>query len=300
LGLIIVVAIGYSKFSRHREERVIANQQVLREKQRLAQQQERAQREAQERERRVQFDRLRQLGVRAVSINAAAADPFRQLGTWLKVTSEPESAEVFFDWARLGTTPLWLNSANLTGLLVVLKEERTAWFSDITNTNDHALTAKLLPRNRDVTSPRLVLVPISEIAKDAMPQLRAGLLRYGLNTIKVNDTDEFLRLERDAGGLTNRAFRAWTSVKYGGDFLLRTAVHEQSRSLDVQSSALAGSVKVFVDIELDFYDLSTGDHLAHLAASESAFATHQARGFDEALNAAVRRAGHELQEMLKK
>jgi hypothetical protein len=327
LGLVVVVSIGYAKYTRDQEKRDIAYQQALREQQQqearrqaLAEQKRREaqrikaereretqrqieeaarrQREAQERQRLAKLDHLRQLGVRGVSIEAAATDPFRNFGIWLKITSEPAHAEVFFNWNSLGSTPLWLNSERLSGFLVVAKDGHDAWYGQITYHENQEFTARLSPRPPP-TSTRLALFPATDLTHRVWSFLRADLLKYGFTVVGAEDADEFQRIERDAGGLANPGFRAWARAKYGSDFLLRASVREQSRGLNVASSALADTLRVFVDIEFDLYDLATGEQMALITATASTFATHHERGLHEALAAAVADAGPELQEALK-
>jgi hypothetical protein len=63
---------------------------------------------------------------------------------------------------------------------------------------------------------------------------------------------------------------------------------------------LAGTVRVFVDLDFDVYDLRTGEHLAVITAAESAFGIDHMQGFEKALEAVTTDAVHKLQAQLKR
>jgi hypothetical protein len=187
----------------------------------------------------------------------------------------------------------------LSGLLVVAKEGRTAWFDDITYGGNDRLTATLSPPPVQADA-RLLFVPLTDSTDRTASHVRSALLKHGLRVEGVDDPADFNRLERDAGGIANRGFRAWVRAKYGGDMLLRGSVREQSRGINIQSQALAGTLKVFVEVEFDVVDLTTGEHRAFITGSASVFATQQARGFQEAFDAAMGDAGAKLKAVMTK
>jgi hypothetical protein len=258
----------------------------------------RLKREAHERERLARLDQLRQLGIRGVSMDVAATDLFRDIGTWLKVTSSPPDAEVYLDWVQKGTTPLWLSGIHLSGFMVITKDGREAWYQDITDHHHPELSANLSPR-ASFPSTRLLLVSKTNVSNTTFSLLRDALLEYGFTTAHPDHTAAFERAERASGGLHNRGFRVWARTYCASDFLLRASVQEQSRGLNVQSHALAGTIKVFVDLEFDVYDLTTGEHLRLITAASSAFATHEAQGIRAALTSAVADAAQHLQKTIQ-
>jgi hypothetical protein len=297
LGLIIFTSLLITKCTSDQQIKEIAYREARRAQQlqegrqrALAEQQrleaERKKREDQEQLRLSQLNNLRQLGVRGVPMHAVQSDPFHHLGVWMQVRSEPESADVYFNWAHKGKTPLWLNGAEIAGLLLIVKDARAAWFHDITPNHNGALSATLgaiPPRPRS----QLMFTLAASSPEGAFAVLRSRLAASGFTIPEATAAADFQRMAQAAGGVSNDGFRAWARAKFSSDTWLRASVRERHRDLGAQSRVLAGSVRVFVELDFDVYDLTSGEHRALINAAESAFAIDPAQGFQKALDAAA-------------
>jgi hypothetical protein len=246
-----------------------------------------------------QLTELRQLGVRGMPISATPTDAYQNLGVWLEVRSEPEGADVYFNWAHQGKTPLLLRGAEITGLLLMAKEDHEAWFRDITHYKNDALTAELAS-NTPQPRTRLVLAAANDTQRNAFAFLRSRLSNSGFIIPEAGAAEDFQRTEHAAGGLANRGFRAWARTKFAADVLLRASVRERNRDIGKQSRLLAGTVRVFVDLDFDVYDLRTGEHIALITAAASAFGIDHMQGFQKALEAVTADAVHKLQAQLER
>jgi hypothetical protein len=307
-GLLIIVSLFVTKCSSDLERGQIAYQQARQKKQAQEAKRraidelnrleaERRKRQEEERHRMTQLAKLKAHGVRGIPVNAVERDPFRNLGVWLQVHSEPENADVYFDWAYKGKTPIWLSGAEIDGLLLVTKKDHEAWFHHVRPNKNGSLDANLSEK-KTYPGTQLLLTVADGSPGKAFPFLRSQLSDYGFTIPEETTAADFRQMELAAGGLSNDAFRAWARTKFTSDVLLRASVRERHRDLGAQSRVLAGSVRVFVDIDFDLYDLTTGEHRVLITATASNFALDQAQGFQKALKVATVDAVQKLQTRL--
>jgi hypothetical protein len=210
----------------------------------------------------------------------------------------PEEADVFLDWTFKGRTPLLLNGATITGLLVVAKDGYQPWFGEINYREDRDLPLTLTSR-ASYPSHRVLLVPQTPTTLNTLDQLRTKLSEGGFSIPSGDDVRVFEEAERTAGGLTNMGLCAWARARFDTKVLIKAKIREEQRDLAAQSPVLGGTVRVVAHADFDVYDLARGKHVTLISATGSAFALDHAHAFEQAMAKAVHEATAKLKPWLE-
>ena len=133
--------------------------------------------------------------------------------------------------------------------------------------------------------------------------LRNLLLREGLSVAGLEENQLFRNALLDAGGVSNKALRAWARSKFGVNVLIKTNVYEDSRDLGTQSyghkgveDILGGAYRSAVRIMVETIDLRTGEQVLSLESQGSAFAKEEPRAQREALTKEAAQAAKAIRQ----
>ena len=222
----------------------------------------------------------------------------------VEVHSEPEGAEVYFDWSLKGRTPLRLEGRQISGLLVMVKEGHRAGFRRIDTREGGQVEFTLPPEGR---RPRTRLLLVAEgLSGEAFATLRGRLVEEGFSILGLEEAREFQRELDRAGGLSHRGFRAWARARFDTDLLVMARVRQSSRELSEQElgflgirEAVKGAVRAEVGIDLEVLDLRSGDHLAAVSGKGSGFALDRAQSLQKALTQAATDSAKLLRQRLQ-
>lgn len=225
----------------------------------------------------------------------------------LDVRSEPVEAEVYVDWSFKGQTPMRLNSARLGGLLIVAKDGHQTQFRRLSHRESNgAVDLNLLPEEKHPRA-RLLLLISENTPDNFYSSLRARLVEEGFTVIGQEEAKEFEQEVSKAGGISHRGLRAWARTRFDTDLLVTARVHQSSRELSEQGfgypgieEAVKGIVRSEVGIELEVFDLSSGDHLTAVSSRAEDFALDRAQSVQKALTQAATEASKKLHQQIQK
>ena len=210
----------------------------------------------------------------------------------ISIRSQPDAAEAYLEWKPRGLTPTTLGRTSARGLLVVVKNGYRAAFKRIEAQAEGEI-AFTLQLDANHSRKRLLLV-LSGGGDAAVPELRGRLIEEGFSVLGTEDAREFQRESERAGGLSNRALRAWARSRFDADLLLTVRVQQNSRDLGDQElglqgakEAVKGAIRAEVGIDAEVTDLRSGDSIAAVSAKGSGFALDRAQGFQKATTQAA-------------
>ena len=119
-------------------------------------------------------------------------------------------------------------------------------------------------------------------------------VRGGLSVAGAQESEVFKNELRQAGGLSNTVFLAWSRPRFGVDILLKSDVYLHTKDLGKQNygyegiqETLKGTFRTEAKIEVESVDLRTGSHIASFSGAASAFANDEPSSIHEALGKAA-------------
>jgi len=214
----------------------------------------------------------------------------------LTILSDPSGADVYLNWSHQGITPLSIKGKAGNGLLVVMKEGFVPQSKEIDLDQVGEIPFTLQTETHIKPGKVLLLLPDERQNKENFDLLRSHLLKEGLSVAGVQESDIFKKEMQRAGGLSNKAFRAWTRARFGVDILAKADVYLHTKDLGKQAygyegiqESLQGTYRTEAKIEVETIDLRTGDHTASFSATAAAFANDESRSAHEALGKAATR-----------
>jgi hypothetical protein len=219
----------------------------------------------------------------------------------LDIDSEPSGADVLVDWVPRGRTPVRLafEGGRATGLLVLMREGHQAGVRSLDQAESGPLKVPLGPE-RSGNRARILLLPDATVGEAAVA-LRGRLVEEGFTVLGGEEAREYERQKARAGGLDNRAFRAWARARFGTDRVVVARMRRSSRELgkqELEYLRLEHAVRAEVTVELEATDLTTGETAAAVSGKGSGIALDRAQGLDKALGPALNDSARQLKQRL--
>jgi hypothetical protein len=147
---------------------------------------------------------------------------------------------------------------------------------------------------------RILLLPDATVGEAAVA-LRGRLVEEGFTVLGGEEAREYERQKARAGGLDNRAFRAWARARFGTDRVVVARMRRSSRELgkqELEYLRLEHAVRAEVTVELEATDLTTGETAAAVSGKGSGIALDRAQGLDKALGPALNDSARQLKQRL--
>ena len=232
-------------------------------------------------------------GVRAVDISDPAAPPPNPVGVQLVLRSNPDRADIFFNWVAKGRTPVRLEGLKIAGLLVVIKDGYQPQFRYLNYAESASLPEIILvPEPRRLLT-RLLLLAAEGASGESIAALVNHLGQEGFTTLGDQEAREFQQAMLQAGGFSHPALRAWGRAKFNTDLLVTARVRQSSSQVSKQDlgrdiqEQLRGVEQAEVHIALDVQDMRSGDQVIVVTGKGKAFTLDRTQSVQKALTEAV-------------
>lgn len=220
----------------------------------------------------------------------------------LRVQSSPAGAEIYLNWQPKGRTPASFQQAELNGLLVLIKDGYEAIFQSLDSSQNTGLDFSLKP---ETTRPAARMILLSNTNAESFSVLRNQLSEEGFTIVTIEQSEELKTESSKAGGVSNRAFRAWVRAKYDADYLtvadLQQSIRE-SGDQDIGNSraqeALRGVYRANVTVHIEVFDLRSGNQIANASGKGNDFALDRQQAFEKALIQATSQSAKLLHEKI--
>ena len=160
---------------------------------------------------------------------AARSDVGTSLTT-IRIETDPDSADIYFDWQPHGRAPVVLSGRPVRGLLVAVGDGTTGAVRQINAARDTSLMIPLRPHSFD-GDPQVVVLDDGLPAGMTAGTIRAALADEGIPALSNLEVERVLEAASQAGGLGVPAYRFWVVRQYDVGWVLEVSGSIQSQTV---------------------------------------------------------------------
>jgi hypothetical protein len=190
----------------------------------------------------------------------------------LIIKSYPTGANVYFNWNHQGQTPLKIESQNIKGILVAVKEGFAADYKNIEIFHDDSVVFDLHQIQLNRSLKVLLMITDDSRIDDGSNSIRMALLESGLQAVGIREETEVREQIESAGGISNPALLAWMRTRFGIGFILFYNLSNHTTELSKQDvgypglqDALKGMYRTEVAMGVEILDARTGNTILSFA-----------------------------------
>jgi hypothetical protein len=209
----------------------------------------------------------------------------------LRVTSFPTDAEIYYNWIYKGNTPAIIKQESLKGNWIIVKDGYAPELKDKLDCNGaDSLVLSLRPQQNNQQKKILIELQEGPLANKIYELMSYELEKRKFLLADANSLEVFKRAFNEAGGLENKAFRAWVSSKLHIAYILSMKAEYFVKDLGDERPVLKNTYSISVALRGQIIEVNSGQKITEISGRAETVSLNKEEGISDCALKAVKQS----------